>query len=205
MYKMPEDIQMNVLNPKSILKSEWKNIEKGVKTAKHEFHSFIFTTIRENKPESRTVILRSFNHKNPSIWFHTDNRSKKVLDIKDNEKICALFYDRSRKVQLRINGTSTVEEEKKSNKPIWDAMTPESKICYMGPYAPSETLRKHEPNLLKKSPHSINKEDDILGFSRFCRVKIIIEKLDWLQLDYKGHKRLEFNFKEKENITWIAS
>ena len=36
-------------------------------------------------------------------------------------------------------------------------------------------------------------------------VKIIIEKLDWLQLDYKGHMRLEFNFKEKENITWIAS
>tara|TARA_B100000963_G_scaffold188233_1_gene163796 strand:+ start:2498 stop:3082 length:585 start_codon:yes stop_codon:yes gene_type:complete len=194
-----------MLEPFQIIKSEWENINLGIQKAKHEYHSFIFSTVSKNSPDSRTVILRDFNEHKPAIWFHSDRRSKKILHMEKNKKVSALFYDRSRKVQLRINGTADIEEDIEHNKRIWYSMRPESKLCYMGPYAPSQKINQFEPNTLKKSAHDLDKEDEHLGLSRFCRIRIKIKKLDWLKLDYKGHQRLEFKFGKKIKAQWIAS
>ena len=194
-----------MLDPFHIIKSEWKNIKLGIQKAKHDYHSFVFSTVSKNSPDSRTVILRDFDEHKPAIWFHSDRRSKKILHLEENENVSALFYDKSRKVQLRINGIADIEEDIEHNKKIWDSMRPESKLCYMGPYAPSQKINQFEPNTLKKSAYDLNQEDEHLGLSRFCRIRIKIKKLDWLKLDYKGHQRLEFKFGKKVKTQWIAS
>ena len=194
-----------MLEPFQIMKSEWKNINLGIQKAKHDYHSFVFSTVSKNSPDSRTVILRDFDEHKPAIWFHSDRRSKKILHLEENKNVFALFYDKSRKVQLRINGIADIEEDIEQNKKIWDSMRPESKLCYMGPYAPSQKINQFEPNTLKKSAHDLDKEDEHLGLSRFCRIRIKIKKLDWLKLDYKGHQRLEFKFGKKIKTQWIAS
>ena len=194
-----------MLEPFQIIKSEWKNINLGIQKAKHDYHSFVFSTVLKNSPNSRTVILRDFDENKPAIWFHSDRRSKKILHLEENENVSALFYDKSRKVQLRINGIADIEEDIEHNKKIWDSMKPESKLCYMGPYAPSQKISQFEPNTLEKSAHDLDKEDEHLGLSRFCRIRITIKKLDWLKLDYKGHQRLEFKFGKKTKTQWIAS
>ncbi len=188
-----------------ILKSEWENIKLGIQKAKHDYHSFVLSTSSSNGPDSRTVILRAFDEDKPAIWFHSDKRSKKILHLKKNKKVSALFYDKSRKIQLRINGLAHIEDNIKSNKRIWEAMRPESKICYMGPYAPSQRINQFEPNILEKSAHDLNEEDENLGLSQFCRIRIKIKKIDWLKLDYKGHQRLEFQFDKEIKAQWIAS
>ena len=194
-----------MLEPFQIIKSEWENINLGIQKAKHDYHSFVFSTVSKNSPDSKTVILRDFDEDKPAIWFHSDKRSKKILHLKDNKKVSALFYDKSRKVQLRINGIADIEEYIQHNKKIWDSMRSESKLCYMGPYAPSQKISQFEPNTLEKSAHDLDKEDEHLGLSRFCRIRITIKKLDWLKLDYKGHQRLEFKFGKKIKTQWIAS
>ena len=194
-----------MLEPFQIIKSEWKNINLGIQKAKHDYHSFVFSTVSKNSPDSRTVILRDFDEHKPAIWFHSDIRSKKILHLEENENVSALFYDKSKKVQLRINGIADIENDIEHNKKVWDSMRPESKLCYMGPYAPSKKINQFEPNTLKKSAHDLDKEDENLGLSRFCRIRIKIKKLDWLKLDYKGHQRLEFKFGKKIKTQWIAS
>lgn len=195
-----------MLDPLKILEEEWSNIKIGVKTSKHDYHSFVLSTIRNNNPDSRTVILRAFDVTSHLMWFHTDRRSKKILDLNKNEQISALFYDRSRRVQLRINGSASVDESSQSNREIWESMSPESKLCYTGPYAPSERLTDYAPNIIvEKSAHEMNNDDDALGLTRFCRIRIKLNSLDWLQLNHKGHKRLEFNFNKKIEYGWIAS
>ena len=76
-----------MLEPYQILKSEWKNINLGIQKAKHNYHSFVLSTISNNSPDSRTVILRAFEEDKPAIWFHSDKRSKKILHLKRNEKV----------------------------------------------------------------------------------------------------------------------
>ena len=195
-----------MLDPLKILEEEWRNIQTGIKTSKHDYHSFVLSTTRNNNPDSRTVILRAFDLEDLSIWFNTDKRSKKILDLNKNPQISALFYDRSRRVQLRISGSASVDDKSQSNQEIWNSMSPESKLCYMGPYAPSEPLVNYAPNIIvEKSAHEVSDDEDALGLTRFCRIRINLNSLDWLQLDHKGHKRLEFNFNEEIEYGWIAS
>lgn len=188
-----------------ILQKEWSFLNDGIQSAGHHYHSFIFSTIRNNAPELRTVILRSVDENSSSIHFHSDIRSKKIVDIEKNNSVGALFYDSSRRIQLRIQGLASVESNNDKTKKVWQSMRNESKLCYMGPFAPSSTMKSFLPNLPNNPLNKINQNDDKLGYSRFCRVKIVIKTIDWLQLHHKGHKRLLFKFEDKVRSKWIAS
>ena len=194
-----------MLNPLKTLDMEWQELKFGIEKAKHNYHTFIFSTIRNGKPESRTVVLRELNQNKPQIWFHTDIRSQKISEIERHKNVSALFYDKSRKIQLRINGVAYLESDKRTNVKIWNTMSSDSKLCYMSPYAPSQKIPRFTPNLIGKPTQEINEKDDELGLSRFCRVKINIDTIDWLRLDYQGHQRLKFHFNKAIKFEWIAS
>jgi pyridoxamine 5'-phosphate oxidase len=187
-----------------IIKEEFLELNDGIKKAKHDYHSFVLSTIRNNVPDSRTVILRSFDDKLNSISFHSDIRSSKINDIQTNHHVSALFYSKLRKTQLRISGTATIEKEEKGIEKIWKAMTPESKICYMGPYSPSKKITSYKPNLPDITPYEINEDYEKLGYKNFCRIKITFKYLDILKLSYKGHQRISYTFEEKIESVWIA-
>ena len=190
---------------KKYLEEEYDYLKAGIKSAKLDYHSFVFSTIRNGKPELRTVILREVNTRAPSITFHSDQRSKKLTDIGLNHEVSALFYDRSRRVQLRLSGKAKIEKDTTVTKQIWDKMRPESKLCYMGPFVPSEELKSFIPNLPENSAHKLTEDNDVYGYSNFCRITIIIEKLDRLFLHHAGHQRLLFDFTESISAKWIAS
>mgnify|MGYP001156717623 FL=1 len=187
------------------LEEEFDHLKESIRSAKHDYHSFIFSTVRDRRPESRTVILRDVNTETPSVTFHSDKRSKKITDIKINESVSALFYDRVRKIQLRISGKAKIEMDTNATKQIWGKMRPESKLCYMGPFVPSEELKSFTPNLPENSAHNLTEDNEVYGYSNFCRITVIIEKLDRLFLHHAGHQRLLFDFKESVSARWIAS
>ena len=194
-----------MLDKLEILREEWIALDAGTRSAGHHFHSFIFSTIRNNTPELRTVILRTVDENSSSLYFHTDLRSKKIIDIEKNNSVSALFYDSARRIQLRIQGLAFIESNNDYTKKVWQSMRDESKLCYMGPFAPSSAIKSFLPNLPDNPLEKINQEDDKLGYSRFSRVKIVLKTLDWLQLHHKGHKRLQFKFEDEISSKWIAS
>ncbi len=79
-----------MLNPLKILDREWQELKLGVKKAKHDYHTFLFSTIHNGEPESRTVVLRAQDKNKFQIWFHTDKRSQKILQIKKHKSVSAL-------------------------------------------------------------------------------------------------------------------
>ena len=104
-----------------------------------------------------------------------------------------------------MNGKAVLNENSNRLKNIWSTMKPESKLCYMGPFPPGETLDHFQPNLPNHNAQNITEESNIKGYNNFCRVTVHLDKLDWLQLDHKGHKRILFCLKKGSQPTWIAS
>jgi len=187
-----------------ILEEEYSELYRGLQVAKHDYHSFVLSTLRDSTPQSRTVILRSFDKNSGTITFHSDIRSKKIYDIKSNKNISALFYSKPRKTQIRVNGFAEIEYESETTKNTWDRMKPESKICYMGPYPPSKKMKIFDPNLPDISPHNIDVFHNNLGFKNFCRIKISFNNLEILKLNYKGHIRVKYIYEETLKSVWIA-
>ena len=64
-----------------ILEEEYSELYRGLQVAKQDYHSFVLSTLRDSTPQSRTVILRSFDKNSGTITFHSDIRSKKIYDV----------------------------------------------------------------------------------------------------------------------------
>ena len=90
-------------NTDNIFEDIKRNLTRGVKDRKHNFHTPVFCNVNyDGQIESRVVVLRKFDPLNMLLNFHTDFRSPKVKDLKKNNSSLFVFYDHKLKIQLRI-------------------------------------------------------------------------------------------------------
>jgi len=187
---------------KSILNEIWDELYLSLEVSGHPYHIFSISSIYNNKPDARSVVLRSVDKKNQIISFHTDSRSKKILHIKENNNICALFYDQPKKTQLRIHGTASIVNDEELIYERWEQSEKMSKLCYLNKYAPGSKL--DNPKDYLQDSGSLNNIDS--GIDNFMVVNININIIDWLNLNHKGHERIIINISDKENTiyNWSA-
>ena len=185
---------MNVAkeNPDKILKNIKLLLSLGVKDRKHGFHTPIFSNINSNLDiNSRVVVLRNFDTKNNIISFHTDYRSKKILEIKKNSNSFFVFYDYKEKIQLRIKTISSIHHKDDIALHAWRKTKLPSRKCYLSTKAPSSKTHLAEdsiPNhLIGIDP---KKEESEIGYNNFTVVSNKIQNIDWLNLSFTGHRRL---------------
>ena len=192
-------------NTDKILDNEWTHLLSATKTAKHPYHQFILSNSINNQPDSRIMILQNIDKKNRRIIFNTDNRSPKYSALINNNFVSVLFYDMVRKIQLRIKGIVILVPEPQ-RRISWNKMTLESKMCYLGDYAPSSILKEYKPNIPSKKITELNDEEYELGYTNFVKFDIKINSLDWLHLSSSGHRRIQYSWNEnKIETNWIAS
>jgi general stress protein 26 len=74
--------------------SQWFSSEK-----KNGFRTMC--TVDENKAAAlRIVVNRKVDEVHKTIYFHTDNRSRKYIDLIKDNRISLLFYDARQRVLL---------------------------------------------------------------------------------------------------------
>tara|TARA_B100001250_G_scaffold406497_1_gene425648 strand:- start:1846 stop:2442 length:597 start_codon:yes stop_codon:yes gene_type:complete len=195
----------DIKKPEEIIHNEWKQLSDAVKDARHGYHLFTLSTVKDEHPELRTVVLRQSEEKEKIISFHTDKRSPKYYHLLKNNNISALFYDSSRRIQLRIKGTAIDEKNNSILKKLWEKMNKDSRQCYQGEIAPSNPLG--EGVLVNKiSPNDQYIDTELLGFENFSRIVISISEIEILMLHHHGHRRLKCNIRKNvPSYTWIAS
>ena len=131
---------LNNSDIKKIFKSEIDFLNDGIKNSKNPYHTFTLSTLDKESPQSRTVVLRNVETDPLRIFFNADYRSPKIKQITDSPKCSALFYDINRRVQIRMNCSSTINYNNHISADIWDKTALQSRKCYMGPHTPSTTL-----------------------------------------------------------------
>ena len=193
-------------NTKEIFEDIKRNLSKGAKDRKHDFHTPVFSNVNiQNSIESRIVVLRHFDTENMVLNFHTDFRSPKVEDLKQNENSLFVFYDYKLKVQLRIKTISIINNQNLLTEERWNKTKLFSRKCYLTKKAPSTSTNIPEDgidiNLQGKEP---TKEESEKGYKNFTVVQNKIKEIDWLYLEASGHRRLKITFKENnKNFEWL--
>ena len=176
----------------NIFKLELDYLKDGVKNSKNLYHTFTLSTLDKESPKSRTVVLRNVETAPLKIFFNADYRSPKIKQLINNPQCSALFYDINRRVQIRMNCSSTINYRNHISAKIWDKTALQSRKCYMGPYTPSSTLDTYHPNIpfeyAKKDPDRTSSEQ---GYANFVHVELSIIDLDILQLHHDGHIRFK--------------
>ena len=81
-----------------------EELQRGASKKGHPFRYFTLGTVGlERLPRLRTIVLRRISE-DLTLTFYTDRRSKKLIHIKENNKVSLLFYHPKKLMQLKVEG-----------------------------------------------------------------------------------------------------
>jgi len=174
----------------------WSMLERGVKDRKSAFHTPSVATITsDGSPTIRTVVLRSCDSTAKSLRFHTDKRSGKIAEFKQNPMAAMHFYDAGAKVQLRL-AVRLACLDGDAYDAAWAATRPMSRECYQVMQSPGSQI--DDPYSVTFDPQATKDGED-----HFVPVVVHVLRMEWLYLAAKGHRRALFDF-EADTQSWLV-
>jgi hypothetical protein len=176
----------------------WQLLREGVDSARSPLHTPCLATTGEHGPSLRTVVLRDCNEGQRTLACHADVRSAKVREAVADPRGSWLFYDRERKLQLRLGGRLSLHVDDEIADSGWEKCSALGRACYNTKHGPGEHALQPAgaPSLIS------NDNDAQMARSHFTVLTGTIEFLDWLVISVKGHRRAQFVWRGEE---WGAS
>tara|TARA_X000000950_G_C13676472_1_gene562129 strand:+ start:23 stop:607 length:585 start_codon:yes stop_codon:yes gene_type:complete len=169
----------------------WNLLAQGVVNKKSKFHTPTISTINGNAINSRTIILRKVDNKTKMLFFYSDSRSRKVLNIKQNNNVTVHLYEPRFKLQVQLYGNANIENKTEKTKGIWNNLNNFSKKNYLSELSPGEKI-----NSLDDLKYNADNEE---AFYNFSLIKFKVSKLECLQLSDIKNIRVEFFYTESSD------
>jgi len=170
--------------PEKIFEKIKQELKKGVFEKGHYFKYFTLATLGVDQfARLRLVALRNVSD-DLKLTFFTDKRSKKVLHIKENNRVSLLFYDHKQLIQLRIEGSARINNDQFQIQKSWEKVGAEARKDYITKEAPGSTIA--DPGSLEYL-----KEGDY-----FSIVEIDPFRIEYLELKKNAHTKIKYSIKE---------
>ena len=169
----------------------WDLLAQGVVNKKSKFHTPTLSTINGNAINSRTIILRKVDNKTKMLFFYSDSRSRKVLNIIQNNNVTVHLYEPRFKLQVQLYGHAKIENNSEKTKDIWSSLSSFSKKNYLSALSPGEKI-----DSLDNLKYNTDNEE---AFFNFSLIYFKVSKLECLQLSDIKNIRVEFVYTESSN------
>lgn len=169
----------------------WRMLGEGASDRRRVFHTPALVSVGlDGWPKARTVVLRSVDRENATLRCHTDLRSPKVAELEGNPRVGVLVYDPGQKLQVRLQGTATIDTSGEVADGAWASSTLWARRCYAAPLAPGTQTDAPFSNLTEalvaRQPTEEEAED---GRGNFATITVEVIRIDWLYLLATGHSR----------------
>ena len=186
----------SINNLKKIEQLIWDFFQQGVKNKKSAFHFPTIATCSKKSFNLRTVVLRQVIREDNIVVFHTDIRSKKITELKSNNKLLLHIYDKKNKIQIQAEGKAKVFYKVKLNKLTWSSLSDNTKSAYLIKETPGKKIANVKD--FKYLSHDN-------GYNNFSIVKVKISKIIFLHLSHNGNKKALFKYERKNNkYFWLV-
>ena len=169
----------------------WDLLAQGVVNKKSKFHTPTLSTVNGNMINSRTIILRKVDNKTKMLFFYSDSRSRKVLNIIQNNNVTVHLYEPRFKLQVQLYGYAKIENNSEKTKNIWSSLNSFSKKNYLSALSPGEKI-----DSLDNLKYNADNEE---AYSNFSLIYFKVTKLECLQLSDIKNIRVEFVYTESSN------
>ena len=192
--------KINFYNSLELTLSEAEIIfSSAVDDSKSLFHTPTLSTFENKKISTRTVVLREFNREKRYLRFHTDSRSNKINQINDESTSTVHGYDPDLKIQIRLNGQTTIHQNDEISRNAWDQSREMSKMCYSVSNSPGKEILEPEEYDIVKEQIEIES-----GYKNFAVIIFKFDYLEFLFLKGAGHRRSSFDWSNGDLISnWL--
>lgn len=136
-----------------------------------------------DRPEPLTLVLRGAgDRESPSLWFHVDQRSSKVANVRRRPSVALLFYDAAEHIQIRVRGSGRVHTDDQVADEHWAQVeiTADHIASIMRTDDPDRPTPQPDPRmdtlLTEMDPERLR-----AWRANFAVIEVLVEELDWLQ------------------------
>jgi pyridoxine/pyridoxamine 5'-phosphate oxidase len=185
----------------------WKLLSEAVSDRKSAMHQVVVSTAVGDIAHMRTVVLRRADIKEKSLYFHTDIRSSKVDDLKQNGMLSWLTYDQSLRTQIRLSGPTIIHHNDEICKEHWSKTGHHSRRYYMLDTDSNKVLSDRSTGLSPLlTAFDYTLEDSEVGFEYFAVVETKVTWMEWYFTHNTGNLRASFDYDASSLIEsrWLA-
>ena len=173
--------------PEELARHALAQLGRAVADSRHGFHWPALAA----GGTARVVVLRRYDPAARTWRFYTDARSPKVQVLAEAGGRCeGLFYDGKRRLQLRLRGVASRNDDAGLLDDIWRGLPAKGKLSYAGSEAPGATLPEGErawsATWLAGEP---TPEEDAAARANFRVYEVAVEHFDALSLAGGNNQR----------------
>lgn len=189
----------------------WQHLQAAAGSSDHPWNLASFSTIDSGndavaRPKTRTVVLREVDHGSLTVDFYTDVRSEKVRQVsraREASPVSWLFYERSTKIQLRLDGHAEVINDERADA-AWMRTTPDNRASYLSIRPPGE--RHDDPHPPATDDRFVPVAQSSRGRTNFRIIRTTIQHVDWLYLRNQGHVRatIDYDTADEVDVVWVV-
>ena len=161
------------------------------------FHTLVVSCFNGLEISSRVMVLREFCLQKKIMRFHTDYRSAKIRELKDQTSANVIGYDPALKVQIKLQGEIKVHYDDLVTQDAWQSSTNRSKKCYSVKDGSSNEIEN--PN-----EYDIKEFEPEEGYKNFSVLIFSFNSLEYLYLKRSGHRRAIHKWGDKLNSKWLV-
>ena len=183
------------LSPPDIIRWLSDNWQSSLRTM-HSIYRFPQLATMGLDAPVRTVVLRDFQTSPMSIQCHTDIRSAKVPQLRENPIATFHWYDPVERLQTIARTTTVLHHGTNPARTAWERLTVHGKRQYSQIDSPGAEIQGVSPRFA---------DDSESGWDHFCLIMATITEIDMLHLRQGGNIRCRLTpEKTGWNRIWLA-
>lgn len=164
-----------------------------------------FATRNSRGADARMVVNRRVNVDQKYVWFYTDARTEKVLQLEAFPMATLLFWDEAEQLQLRL----TVETRLHTNDYIadehWETVEETERKMYLSAPIPGTKTDAPYPgfpeHLTTGNPSA---DEQAAARQHFAVIECRVLCMEYLHLSKSGQTRACFEYEPETKRVWLA-
>ncbi len=188
----------------------WQKLASALEHNKNQpidagFKTMIIASRTATGADARTVVLRKVDAARKYVWFHTDVRAAKVMQLEAFPDSTLLFWDDKEQIQLRL----LVETHLHTNDYVadehWQTLGVSSRKNYLSEYKPGSEQPSPYPGFPTHLGADLpSKEESEAGRNNFAVIECRVLAMEYLHLSRDGQIRARFQYEPDSKMVWLA-
>ena len=153
----------------------------------------------------RMVVLRRVDKDRKYVWFYTDSRAEKVLQLEACPIAALLFWDSEQQLQLRLSIETRLHTDDYIADDHWKALAVSGRKAYLSELVPGS----EQPNPYPGFPDQLagklpTAEESEAGRKNFAVIECRVLAMEYLHLSRSGQTRARFQYEPESRMAWLA-
>lgn len=169
------------------------------------FKTMTLATCTPTGADARMVVLRQADANIKFVWFHTDARAGKVIQLERFPNATLVFWDSNNQLQFRLRVETQLHTDDYVADEHWQKLWAGGRKPYLTEKEPgslqAEPYPGFPPDLGENLPSEAESE---VGRPNFAVIECRVMQLDYLKLGRAGQTRARFQYEPTQVFTWLA-